>query len=85
MKEGRMTAIIKSATVGRVDHYSDLMLSCTFDMNGSGTGLIFTMKQAKQMMEDVGIYDDVLSLVGKPCEIYVDEKNTCHFQEMWKQ
>lgn len=79
------TAIIKSITVGRVDHYRDLMMSCDFDMNGTGTGLSFTMDETKQMMDDVKIYNDVHGLEGLPCTIYIDEQNTCHFKGMWKK
>ena len=85
MRAENKTAIIRSVTVGRVDRYSDLRLSCDFDMNGSGCGLSFSMKEAKQMMEDVGIYDDITGLVGKPCEIHIDETNVCHFEGMWKK
>jgi len=84
MMEQTKTAIIKSIRVGKVDHCKGIILSCDFDMNGTGTGLTFSMDEAAKMMDDCKIYDNINSLVGKPCEIYIDDKNTCHFKGMWK-
>lgn len=80
----RKTAIIKSITLGLMDRCEGLMLSCDFNMNNStGCGLSFTMDEAKQMMLDVGLYDDIEGLVGKPCEIEINE-GRCIFRGMWK-
>lgn len=84
MNNTQKTAIIRKLVVGRVDHYKDIVVRCDFDMNGTGTSLTFTMKEALNMMNDVGIYDNIMGLVGKPCEIFVDDKNTCHFKGMRK-
>lgn len=80
-----VTAIIKDISVGFIDHYSDIMLSCDFDMNGCGTFLHFTMNEAKGMMKDAKIYNDINSLVGLPCQLSRDENRTYHFIGMWKK
>jgi len=85
MIQEQKTAVIKSVTIGFVDHYKDLMLSCSFDMNSTVTKLNFTMDETKQMMKDAKIYNSFESLVGLPCEIYIDSYNTCHFKGMWKK
>ena len=85
MRPERKTAIIEKVKVGRVDHYKNIMLSCTFDMHGTCTSLTFDMEHAHEMMKDIGAYDDIFALVGKPCEIEIDEMNSCHFKGMWKK
>ena len=79
-----MTAIIKKIKIGKVDYYTELMVSCTMDMDGAGCVLTFSIPQIKQMMEDCNIYDDVFSLVGKPCQIKGGWGERCEFIRMWK-
>ena len=85
MSSQQNTAIIKTVTVGMVDHYKDIMVSCTFNMNGSRTTRTGSRDEGKQMMKDCGLYNDVTGLLGEPCEIYIDDKNTCYFRGMWKR
>ena len=79
------TAIIKKLVIGRVDHYKDIVGSATMDMNGLGCVIIFSMDELKQMMDDAKVYNDVQSLVGKPCQVLAEWGKTCKFLGMWKQ
>ena len=79
------TAIIESVKVGRVDHYRGITYSISFDMNGTGCQLTFGENDILKMMSDAKIFNDVLELIGKPCIIFINEKNTCEFKGMWKK
>jgi len=81
---GNHTALVTKVTVGKVDHVIALCITLGFNMNGSSCFLIFNMDEVEKMMSDSGCYDNVNELVGKPCQIRIDEKNICHFDGMWK-
>jgi hypothetical protein len=85
LKSGVVTAIIEDIKVGQLDYHNELMMSATFNMNGTACTLSFTMTEAYQMMKDVKLYSDLFDLNGLPCEINIDDKNTCHFLGMWKR
>ncbi len=79
------TAIISDIKIGKVDHYKGIVYSVDFDMNGTGCGLTFNGDDMIKMMEARKIYDNVLDLIGEPCEVHIDARNTCHFKGMWKK
>ena len=85
MKEGEeRTAIITKVVVGHVDHYTEIMMSCTFNMDGLGCTLSFSIPQAKVMMKDARVYDDIQALTGKPCQVKGAWGRSCKFVRMWK-
>ena len=85
MSKERQTALIENVKVGRVDHYEDIVITLTFNMNGSGCMLTFSFEQIKKMMIDSKVYDDIQGLVGKPCEILGGWGQACEFLGMWKK
>jgi len=85
MTKERMVAIIEKIVIGKTDHYKGITARLTMNMDGSGCLLIFSMEQIAKMMEDAGIYDDVMKLVGKPCWILGGWGEMCEFERMWKK
>jgi hypothetical protein len=81
----RKTAIIKDVRVGFAEYSKELSLTCSFDMESSTCTLGFSLEQAVKMMNDANVRENIKSLIGKPCEIEIDDKNQCHFLGMWKK
>ena len=84
MGQGTHTALITKVLIGRVEYYTDLVATVSFKMKNSVCSLHFSMSEVNKMMEKTNCYDSVNELVGKPCEILIDDKNTCHFKGMWE-
>jgi len=76
-------AIISKIKVGVPEYAKEIMVTISFKMKSSVTSLVFSMKDVLKMMNDINSREDINDLIGEPCQIFVDDKNTCHFKGMW--
>ena len=84
MGQGTHTALITKVVIGKIHHSKDLMATISFKMENSTCSLYFSMDDISEMMDKTKCYEDVNQLIGRPCEIEIDDKNACHFKSIWK-
>lgn len=79
------TAIIKWVKIGRVDYHKTIRFTMAFKCHHGEFQNDFSADEVLKMMNYCKVYDDVMGLIGKPCQVEAGWGEQCKFLEMWKE